>query len=81
MAKGDPWATDITHIKVANQKTGNPCPPFKPILFCVVWYTKRSWIKDATKVLVHVFRNNTHIPRLEPLTAFEEDFSLGIGAL
>jgi hypothetical protein len=74
--KGDLWATDITHIKVANQKAGNPCPPFKPLFFCLLWYTQRSRVRDDTKVLVEVFRDKVQVLRLECLTAFEEEFGL-----
>jgi hypothetical protein len=43
---------NITYLRVGGPEAGYPRPPFKPLLFCLLWSTKRSRIRDVAKVLV-----------------------------
>ena len=52
----------------------------KILLFGPLWLTKRSRVNDVAIVLMQVPRDKVHVPRLESVEPFVEDFDLwGIG--
>ena len=55
---------------------------FKPLLFRLLWFTKRFRVSDVAKILVEGIRDTVQVPRSESPATFVDEFDLwGIGVL
>ena len=68
-------AMGMAYIKPSGN-ADNPCDLFNPLLFVLFRVAHRSGVNYAVKVLVHMFRENVHIPLQESLIPFGYEFDL-----